>query len=388
MQKNDLWHYARTILATQIIAMFDSGLSSSFIFFAPRRMGKTEFLRKDIQPLAETNGWNVFYFSFLDAADNPTVKFKRALEQYLNSHGLMGRIKNAARKIAKVSAGVSKLSAGVEFNKSEPIELVDIKELLGALAKSKKTLLLMDEVQALALHNKNDVFIASFRTALDMYKDHLKVIFTGSSQAGLRKMFSQAKAPFFHFGQNLTFPDLDRGFTDHLSKVFKTVTTRELSAQGLWDAFTAMNKVPLLARSLVERMALNPNLTIDQAKDELNTEIFDNREFKGQWESLSIIEQTILQEIVIETEHLFSADSRRCLALKLNLPDMPVPMLQASIKKLLRKGIIGKAEDRGGYFVDDPNFKNWLATLSHASLCQSSEKGYDNSIDVTTHPAS
>ena len=77
MQKNDLWHYARTILATQIIAMFDSGLSSSFIFFAPRRMGKTEFLRKDIQPLAETNGWNVFYFSFLDAADNPTVKFKQ-----------------------------------------------------------------------------------------------------------------------------------------------------------------------------------------------------------------------------------------------------------------------------------------------------------------------
>lgn len=360
MQKNDLWHYPRTTLATQIIAMFDSGLSSSFIFFAPRRMGKTEFLRKDIQPIAEASGWNVFYFSFLDAADNPTVKFRRTLVQYLNSHGIMGRIKNAAKKIAKVSAGVSNVSAGLEFNKAESIDLVDIKELLGTLAKSEKTLLLMDEVQALALNDKNDVFVASFRTALDMYKDNLKVIFTGSSQAGLRKMFSQAKAPFFHFGQNLTFPELDRGFTDHLSRVFTAVTAREINDQGLWEAFTAMNKVPLLARSLVERMALNPNLTIDEAKNELNAEIFGNREFKEQWESLSEIEQFILKEIAHGAEHIFSADSRLNFALKLNLQDISVPMLQSSIKKLLRKGIIGKAEDRAGYFVDDPNFKNWL----------------------------
>ncbi len=360
MQKNDPWHYSRAALAAQIIAMFESGLSSSFIFFAPRRMGKTEFLRKDIQPIAEANGWNVFYFSFLDAADNPTVKFRRALEQYLNSHGLMKKIKSAVKKIAKVSAGVSKISAGVEFNKSESIDLVDIKELFGALAKSEKTLLLMDEVQVLALSSKNDIFVASFRTALDMYKDNLKVIFTGSSQAGLRKMFSQAKAPFFHFGQNLTFPELDRGFIDHLSQVFETVTARKINAQSLWSAFIALNKVPLLARGLVERMALNPSLTIDEAKNELNAEIFGNREFKEHWESLSVMEQLILKEIAGGAEHLFSVDSRFRFASKIGLPALSAPGLQAVIKKLLRKGMIGKAEDRAGYFIDDPNFKNWL----------------------------
>lgn len=40
-------------------------------------MGKTEFLRKDITPLAEAAGWRVFYFSFL-AADHKSQTQLRA----------------------------------------------------------------------------------------------------------------------------------------------------------------------------------------------------------------------------------------------------------------------------------------------------------------------
>lgn len=65
-QKLDPWHFSRTELAKQVLGMFDNGLASSLTFFAPRRMGKTEFLRKDITPLAQQQGWRVFYFSFLD----------------------------------------------------------------------------------------------------------------------------------------------------------------------------------------------------------------------------------------------------------------------------------------------------------------------------------
>ncbi len=359
MQKKDPWHYPRAELAAQILSVFESGLSSSFIFFAPRRMGKTEFLRKDIQPLAEAKGWNVFYFSFLDAADDPTAKFKQALEQFINTQGVMTKVKNAVKAVTKVSAGVSKVNAGIEFNNQSKIES-GIKELLDRLAKRQKALLLMDEVQALANNKKNDTFIAGFRTALDMYKDNLKVIFTGSSQAGLRKMFSEAKAPFFHFGQNLVFPELDKGFTDHLCQVFKMVTQRKLNQQELWKAFTELHKVPLLARGLVERMALNPGLGITQAKQELVTEIFGNREFEDKWQNFSVLEQVILKELAGGSQHIFSKKMRERLAIKLALQELSVPMIQGTIKKLIRKGMIGKAEGRVGYSIDDPNFKNWL----------------------------
>lgn len=359
MQNNDLWHYPRTELATQILSVFESGLASAFTFFAPRRMGKTEFLRKDIQPLAQAKGWNVFYFSFLDAADHPTTKFKRALEQFINSPGVVAKVKNAVKRVTKMNLGVGKINEGLEFDNKGTIE-DDIKELLGRLAKGQKTLLLMDEVQALASNKKNDMFIASFRTALDIYKDNLKVIFTGSSQAGLRKMFSEAKAPFFHFGQNLAFPDLEKGFTDHLCQAFKIVTKRELDQQELWDAFVKMHKVPLLARSLVERMVLNPALDINQAKQELVTEIFGNREFDDKWQNFSALEQSVLKKLACGSQHIFSYETRKVLAAELNLQDISVPMVQGAIKKLIRKGIIAKAEGRTGYSIDDPNFKNWL----------------------------
>lgn len=60
---NDPWHFPRTELAKQILGMFETGLASS-LTFCPTPDGKTEFLRKDITPLAEQLGWRVFYFSF------------------------------------------------------------------------------------------------------------------------------------------------------------------------------------------------------------------------------------------------------------------------------------------------------------------------------------
>ena len=95
--KADLWHYPRTTLANQVLGMFDTGMSTSLVFFAPRRMGKTEFLRKDIQPLAEKRGWHTLYFSFLDADDNAGHLFLAGLIDFLNR----GRVSNIAKRITK-----------------------------------------------------------------------------------------------------------------------------------------------------------------------------------------------------------------------------------------------------------------------------------------------
>lgn len=66
----DIWHYPRTALAEQVMSLFNSGLSHALTFFAPRRKGKTEFLLKDIAPLAKEQGYQVFYFSFLDSTND------------------------------------------------------------------------------------------------------------------------------------------------------------------------------------------------------------------------------------------------------------------------------------------------------------------------------
>ncbi|MDR2208456.1 MAG: hypothetical protein LBE22_05735, partial [Azoarcus sp.] len=272
----DPWHFARTALAEQVIGMFDSGLSSALTFFAPRRMGKTEFLRKDITPVAEARGWCVFYFSFLDADSETAMAFIDALTAFSRGESWLARAGKMLGRVSKVSGGAAGVQAGVEIRYGAQ---ENIKGVIHRLAtEHDKVLLLLDEVQALAKPAHTPV-VAALRTALDMHKDQVKAIFTGSSREGLRRMFSQANAPFFHFGQNLPFPQLDQAFTNHLADVFEHITRRKLGKHALWQAFVDMGHVPQLCRALVERITLNQGLSLEQAQHALMQEVHQSRDY-------------------------------------------------------------------------------------------------------------
>lgn len=358
----DLWHYPHMELAQQILGMFATSLSSALIFFAPRRMGKTEFLRKDVTPLAEKQGWHVFYFSFLDVGTGVTNEFTRALAEFAEKNGFIKKTGKLLEKIKQVSGEAVGVKAAIRFATSQEIKK-NMKQIMEQLAERGKILLLLDEVQILALDDVNINFIAALRTMLDIHKDSIKVIFTGSSQVGLRRMFSEAKAPFFHFGQNLNFPAFDRGFTDHLVAMFEKVTRRKLNRDQLWNIFLEMQSIPQLARSLVEKLALNPNLNLETAKNLLLTEIFSERDFVTIWNNCAALERLLLQEISTGTTQLFSNETRGRLARLLGIDNLEVYSIQSSLRVLQRKNLIGRLAEHGSYFIDDLNFKGWLTTL-------------------------
>lgn len=57
---NDQWHFSRQELASQTLPVLSSGPAQALTLFAPRRTGKTEFLLKDLAPLAEESGIALF----------------------------------------------------------------------------------------------------------------------------------------------------------------------------------------------------------------------------------------------------------------------------------------------------------------------------------------
>lgn len=358
----DLWHFPRTALAKQVLGMFETGLSSALVFFAPRRMGKTEFLRKDVQPLAKKKNWATFYFSFLDIGEQVQQEFTSALTRFAEEIGAITNKNGVLSRIRKIGAEAVGIKANIELDEPQNTS-INMKTIFSCLAEQEKIILLLDEVQALAKNDNNQQFIAGLRTSLDIHKDTIKVIFTGSSREGLRKMFSQASAPFFHFGQNLPFPELSRAFTDHLSDVFNKVTQRRLDQETLWTTFKDMDKVPQLIRSLVERLALNPDQTISEAKDRLLADLFNDRAYVEIWDKSSKLAQILLREIANGAEGLFSEKSRRCFANSLGVPLLTVPSIQSALRMLQRKNLIGKQPNHAGYYIDDPNFKSWLGHL-------------------------
>lgn len=359
----DPWHYPRAALAEQLLGLFTNGLASALVFFAPRRMGKTQFLRKDVLPLAEKHGWHVLYFSFLDCDGQATQLFSQAVVHFADEAGVLRKTRGLLRKVTKITGEAAGIKAGIELQHAQDPNQ-RLKDTFAKLAKKNNILLLLDEVQALALHSNNANFVAALRTALDTYKDSVKVIFTGSSQEGLRRMFSQAKAPFFHFGQNLPFPEFDRGFTDHLAHMFTLVTQRQLDKEALWRAFIDLQKIPQLARALVERLALNPQTDLDDLKTQLLADIFDEREFVTLWQKCSPLEKLLLHTIAQGGGELFSADTRARWAKLLGISKLSVPSVQSALRVLMRQNLIGQAPERGNYFIDDLNFKNWLSGVA------------------------
>ena len=53
----DPWHYPRPKLAEKYLKVFDIGLIAAQGLFAKRRMGKSEFLEKDLLPAAHEHGY-------------------------------------------------------------------------------------------------------------------------------------------------------------------------------------------------------------------------------------------------------------------------------------------------------------------------------------------
>jgi hypothetical protein len=111
-------------------------------------------------------------------------------------------------------------------------------------------------------------------------------------------------------------------------------------------------------------MALNPDLSIGKAKNQLMSQIFDDRAFVEIWANCSSLEKLILSSLSKKEIHgLFSTECRTAFSQAMGIADITISSIQSALRVLQRKGIIGRLVEKRVYFIDDSNFKNWL--LSH-----------------------
>ncbi|BEV73409.1 MULTISPECIES: ATP-binding protein [unclassified Paludibacterium] len=356
---DDALHYPRQKLAESVLMMLDSGLSSALTLFAPRRMGKTEFLLKDLLPLAEQHGWRVGYHSFMeDDGHGGAHHFPAMLAAFADEEHWLARTldKIGSHLLIRGQWG----PASIENRPPSPTApLPAVSQLIGDLAAQKKpVLLLLDEIQELARRSGSATLIASLRTGLDLHRDRVKVIFTGSSQAGLRAMFGDARAPFFHFATLIDFPPLDEGFTRHMAQGYQRITRRPLDEAALWQAFLQLGRVPLHLRALVEELALNPERTLTEALTARLNLLSDTSAFESRWLGLAPLEQSLLRAIAAGQHSPYRQGSRVALAAELGLPTLTPSQVQTALRKLERRDVVTR--DAQGWRLADPVFAEWL----------------------------
>lgn len=355
-ESRDSLYFPRSELAKRLLVSLKDGITHAITLFAPRRMGKTQFLLKDVKPLAEEMSFNVFYFSFMDQIHgNSQTAFFQALADYLVE------ISSGKSQLLEKLQKVELFGVGIELNEQKKAELVSVSQFINELVKASKKpiLMLLDEIQEVARIKDNNELVRSLRTGLDRHQERVKVIFTGSSTNGLRAMFNDNKAPFFHFAHALDFPNLDRKFTDFLADIYTDRTGNQLNKNRFFELFEQVNFTPLYLRAITQDMILNPDLSLEEAAKYRLAQINQHSGIEQIWRTLSDLERQMLCLIAQDVGSLYSAEIRQDLANKLGIEALSSSSIQGKLRKLERADLITR-DSRNELKINNPHILMWI----------------------------
>lgn len=360
----DPWHYPRRELARRTLTLLADGPARALTLFAPRRSGKTEFLIKDLGPLAEAQGHRVIYVSFWQEPLAPLATLLHALDTALRRGRFSDRLRRTGRALSpklQLSiplVGKAEVDLSTLVGKPPSDLLLHLDDLLERASRgSKPTILMLDEVQELARSQDNQALVAALRTSLDKRPDQLRTVFTGSSREGLAAMFAARQAPFFHFATPIDLPPLGEPFFDHILTTMANVAGTRPDREEMQKAFYALHGNPYYFRTVVEAMLLNPDLATGEAMADVRARVASELGFPHTWLSLTPLQRAVAKTL-LENAKPYSAASRSAIGEGLE-DSVPSPgRVQAALRRLERLGLVDR--QNGGWVLADPEWADWV----------------------------
>jgi hypothetical protein len=350
MKLNQIWHCARPELAKSYLALLQAGPVVSTTIFAPRRTGKTVFLRQDLTPAAQKAGFLVAYSDLWQTRLSPGIALIRGLEEALEPRIF------TQKAWTKLREPIKKKATDVALR---------IEELIGRLVAKKPLLLLVDEAQELARTRENELIATALRTALTKHRDKMRVVFTGSSRSQLSHVFSNTDAPLYTVGGTVQdFPLLGRELIEFVAEKFFSSTRRTLDANELWNAFQAFHQQPEPLLEAVVTMMLDPSISLAKAcaLERANQDRDQNHE--STWASLDDLQRHLVELFADKpAAKPFSTEVRKRLARAMGLNAIESVTIQYALRRLAEKTIVTKSA-RNLYVFESAAFERWVKTMA------------------------
>ena len=365
----DAWHFARPELAEAYLNAFALGLTAARGLFARRRMGKTEFLCKDLLPAAAEKEYLVAYTNLWDTT-TPDIAIVSALAQALEPRGLRAVMAAVGKPVKKLKAsaklpGWAEGSIEAELSQLDMDNAATMREVLRQLDRQKKPLLLViDEAQVLA-KEEHSVFAHALRAALDIRKDRIKVVFAGSSETTLRDMFARSSEPFYNWAPLELFPLLGDEFVAFTVKLTNTLARNTLTLADGKRAFEALHRTPEFFKRFIERFMLYQLEGVDAALEHTEETVFSDEHFLKQWATSSAADQAVLALVASGDSDLHSAAGLRRLSALFGNPATRSTASHA-LRRLQDANVVTRLE-RGRYRIEDEAYAEWIrqTTASH-----------------------
>jgi len=372
VKKQNNWHYARPELAKEYLRLFDIGLISARGLFARRRMGKTEFLKKDFIPAAQDAGYVVVYTNLWELEIDPATALVSEFYKTVEPKGFnkFWAGLNRPINIKKIKAsgkllGMGEGSVEADVDETKRTTGTLLMEAMNAFDQTKHTLILViDEAQVLA-YEENSHFAHALRAALDIRKERIKVIFAGSSGTTLRRMFGVASEPFYNWAPLEPFELLGNGFVEAMTERVNSISKYALSIEKAKEAFTELKNTPEFFRRYIEHYLTNPEEGSQSALEFTKSSVFSDENFKRQWEALLPADKIILSMIANGVGDLHGKLALKKLTDALGIGDSANRnTVQNALRRLSNKNLITKIEF-GIYQFEDEGFSDWIKYLEH-----------------------
>lgn len=363
-------------LADQIlIAGVGSAAGSGVFLAAPRRTGKSTFVREDLRPTLEAKGVLVVY---ADLWANPTADPGQVICNAIRA-SLAGN-EGVILRLAK-SAGMSKVSLGNVSFDLDRVGLgkdVSLTDALVALSDETRQMivLVIDEAQHAITTDEGIAALFALKAARDELNSSqhhgLRIVCTGSNRDKLA-MLRNSKDQAFFGAPLVNFPLLGRDYIDWFCQEVKLPF--QLDSEQVWPLFIAAGYRPELLGSAADQFRFEFDLDATTVPQRFADEVRRlaeelNEVQRGVIHSLTPIQSAVLRVMAATDQHYapFEAATlekyRKAMQLSGQPPEdvkVDVPGVQQALIALQDKKLIWRAA-RGVYAVEEKIIIDLLKT--------------------------
>lgn len=341
---------------------------SGLFLAAPRRTGKSTFLREDLLPALKHRGWTAVYVDlWANKASDPAIL-------------IANEVKNALAKFAGVIAKLAK-SAGLEkvnvfgalslnlssLSLPQSVTLADAIEAL-VVAANTPVVVIIDEAQhALSTPTGMDAMFA-LKAARDRLNQgtraqRLFLVFTGSSQDKLSRLVLKKDQPFY--GCRITkFPLLDKRFSDNFTGFVnaKLAPDNQFANEDVFEAFKLVGHRPEMLRNIIADLALDGGAETLAGQLKAGAAAFRERiwgAMESEFAALTPIQRAVLERIIQQGADYspFTEASLKAYT-ALAGAEVTVADAQGALNALRQKNLVWQAA-YGDYALEDESMLLW-----------------------------
>jgi hypothetical protein len=213
-----------------------------------------------------------------------------------------------------------------------------------------KMILVIDEAQILA-YAENSHFAHALGAASDIRKERIKVIFAGSSESTLRRMFGVSSELFYNWAPLEPFELLGENFVAAMVDRVNNISKFPLALKDALIAFTELKNMPEFFRRYIEHYLSNPMDGPQAALTVTKNKVFNGDNFKRQWDALLPADKVVLSMVARGITDLYGKAMMQQLGDKNTIYN--------AIRRLTDKNIITKIQ-YGVYQFEDEAYADWV----------------------------